>query len=74
MEEQIKKTLDKIRPHLKLDGGDVEFVTFNAASGELKVRLQGACSGCPMSQITLKEGVGRLVMEEIPAVKKVTAV
>lgn len=74
MEKKINDVLEKIRPHLKMDGGDVEFVSFDAKSGELKVRLQGACSHCPMSSVTLKEGVGRLVMEEIPEVKKVTAV
>lgn len=74
MEQKIKAALEKVRPHLRMDGGDVEFIDFNQKTGELKVRMQGACSHCSMSHVTLDEGIGRLVMEEIPEVKKVTAV
>lgn len=70
MIEKIKSALDKVRPHLQMDGGDVEFVSFDEKSGELKVRLQGACHGCPMSQITLQEGIAKVLMEEIPEIKK----
>jgi len=74
MEDKIKKSLDKIRPYLQMDGGDVEFVSFDEKTGLLSVKLQGACAGCPMSQITLKEGVAKLVKEEVPEVKEVVSV
>ena len=71
---QIKGVLEEVRPHLQMDGGDVEFVSFDEASGLLQVRLQGHCQGCPMSLITLKEGIGRMVKEKISVVKEVEAV
>ena len=73
-EKKIQSALDEIRPHLQMDGGDVEFVEFNSKSGELKVRLKGACHGCPMSLITLQNGIGRVVKERVPEVKEVLAV
>ena len=69
MEEQIKQALDKIRPSLQADGGDVELVAID--NGVVKVRLKGACSGCPMSQMTLKNGIERFLKKEIPEVKSV---
>jgi Fe-S cluster biogenesis protein NfuA len=74
MENKIKKALEKIRPHLQMDGGDVEFISFDEKTGVLVVKLQGACAGCPMSQITLQEGIAKTVKEEIPEVKEVRAV
>ena len=74
MEDKIKEALDEIRPHLQMDGGDVEFVSFNKEEGILKVKLQGACLGCPMSRITLQEGIGKTVREKIPEVKIIQAV
>lgn len=74
VKEQIKSALDEIRPHLQMDGGDVDFVEFDETDGVLKVKLQGACHGCPMAQITLQEGIGRVVKEKVPAVKEVLAV
>jgi len=74
IEEKIKEQLAKIRPHLQMDGGDVEFISFEADSGTLKVKLQGACSGCPMSQVTLQQGIGQMVKENVPEVKDVIAV
>ncbi len=71
LNDKIKKSIEKIRPHLQMDGGDVAFVSFDEKRGILKLKLQGACSHCPMSAITLKEGVGRLIMEEFPEVKEV---
>ena len=59
MKEQVKEVLDKIRPSLQADGGDVELV--DVIDGVVTVRLQGACHGCPMSQITLKNGIERLL-------------
>lgn len=72
MREEIEKALDKIRPALQADGGDVEFV--DVKDGIVKVRLKGACGGCPMSQETLKRGVERIIKEEIPSVIRVEAV
>jgi Fe-S cluster biogenesis protein NfuA len=72
MKEQIAAAINKIRPMLQRDGGDVELVDFE--EGIVKVRLQGACAGCPMSQMTIKNGIERLLKEEIPEVKSVESV
>ncbi len=69
MKEKIQKALDKIRPMLQADGGDVEFV--DVEDGVVKVRLQGACAGCPMSQMTLKNGIEKMLKKEIPEIKSV---
>ncbi|MBW1820443.1 MAG: NifU family protein [Deltaproteobacteria bacterium] len=69
MKEKIQKALDKIRPMLQADGGDVEFV--DVQDGVVKVRLQGACAGCPMSQMTLKNGIEKILKKEIPEIKSV---
>lgn len=74
IEKKIKEALDEVRPHLQMDGGDVEFVSFDSESGELKVRLQGACHGCPMSMMTLQNGIGMVVKEKVPEVKELTSV
>jgi Fe-S cluster biogenesis protein NfuA len=73
MKEQIEEALDKIRPALQRDGGDIELVDVEE-NGVVKVRLTGACSGCPMSQMTLKQGVERIVKQMVPEVKAVEAV
>jgi Fe-S cluster biogenesis protein NfuA len=73
MREQVEQALDKIRPALQRDGGDIELVDVEE-SGVVKVRLTGACSGCPMSQMTLKQGVERIVKQMVPEVKTVEAV
>jgi len=72
MKEKVEKVLDKIRPSLMADGGNVELVDVDA--GIVKVKLTGACGGCPMSQITLKMGIERLLKKEIPEIKEVVAV
>jgi Fe-S cluster biogenesis protein NfuA len=72
MKEKVQEVLDKIRPNLQADGGDVELV--EVADGIVKVRLQGACKGCPMSQMTLKMGIERILKEQIPEVTEVQAV
>lgn len=72
MMEKVKSVLDKIRPMLQADGGDVELI--NVEDGVVKVRLQGACAGCPMSQMTLKQGIERLLTQEIPEVQSVESV
>ncbi|MDI6688610.1 MAG: NifU family protein [Desulfobacterales bacterium] len=69
MQEKIKETINKIRPMLQADGGDVEFVDFE--DGVVKVRLKGACAGCPMSQMTLKNGIEQLLKKAVPEVKSV---
>lgn len=69
MKEKVTEALDKIRPSLQADGGDVELV--DVVDGVVKVRLQGACAGCPMSQMTLKNGIERYLKQEIPEVKSV---
>lgn len=74
MEDKIKEQLEKIRPSLQMDGGDVEFVSYDAPTGVLKVRLQGACHGCPMSQMTLQHGIAEAVKQQVPEVKEVVAV
>ncbi|MEK7653315.1 MAG: NifU family protein [Patescibacteria group bacterium] len=74
MENKIRLELEKIRPHLQMDGGDVEFVSFDEKTGVLKVKLQGACHGCPMATVTLQDGIGRTIKEKIPEVKEVEAI
>ncbi len=69
MKEKVQEALDKIRPMLQADGGDVELV--DVEDGVVKVRLQGACAGCPMSQMTLKNGIEKMLKEKIPEVKSV---
>jgi len=72
MKEQVENALKKIRPLLQRDGGDVELVEI--VEGVVKVRLQGACAGCPMSQMTIKNGIERLLKQEIPEVESVESV
>ncbi|MCG8641088.1 MAG: NifU family protein [Desulfobacterales bacterium] len=70
LKERVQEVLNKIRPSLQADGGDVELVDVTE-DGVVKVKLQGACAGCPMSQMTLKNGIERVLKEEIPEVKSV---
>lgn len=72
MKEKVEEVLEKIRPSLMADGGNVELVEVNA--GVVKVKLTGACGSCPMSQMTLKMGIERLLKKEIPEIKEVVAV
>lgn len=72
LKESVQTVIDKIRPMLQRDGGDVELV--GVEGGVVKVRLQGACKGCPMSQMTLKNGIERFVKQEVPEVDRVEAV
>jgi len=73
MKEKVEQALAKIRPALQADGGDVELVDVGA-DGVVKVRLSGACGGCPMSQLTLKMGIERILKKEVPEVKSVEAI
>ena len=72
MKEEIESALDKVRPSLQADGGDVELVSVSD-DGVVTVRLTGACGGCPMSQMTLKMGVERILKEHVPQVKEVVS-
>ncbi len=69
MKERVEKALQKVRPMLQADGGDVELV--DVQEGIVTVRLQGACGGCPMSQMTLKNGIEKILKEEVPEVVSV---
>ena len=72
MREKVEKALENIRPFLQRDGGDVELV--DIIDGVVKVRLKGACGSCPMSQITLKEGVEKALKKEVSEVVSVESV
>jgi Fe-S cluster biogenesis protein NfuA len=73
MKEKVEKALDKIRPMLQADGGNVDLVEVTP-EGIVKLKLTGSCGCCPMSQITLKMGIERLLKEEVPEVKEVVAI
>jgi Fe-S cluster biogenesis protein NfuA len=71
MKEKVQAAIDKIRPMLQRDGGDVELV--DVKDGIVTVRLKGACSGCPMSQMTLKNGIEKFLKKELPEIVAVQA-
>jgi Fe-S cluster biogenesis protein NfuA len=71
MREKVQAAIDTIRPMLQRDGGDVELV--DVQDGVVTVRLQGACAGCPMSQMTLKNGIEKFLKREVPEVVSVQA-
>ena len=73
MEEKVKAVLNEVRPYLQADGGDVEFMGVDD-EGVVRVRLQGACAGCPGAQMTLKMGIERVLKEKIPEVTSVESV
>jgi len=73
-EANVRKALEKIRPNLQMDGGDIELVGVDEATGVVKVSLRGACGCCPHSAMTLKGGVERVLKTEVPGVKEVVAV
>ena len=72
MKSDVEMVLEKIRPALQADGGDVELV--DVEGGVVKVRLTGACGGCPMASVTLKNGIEALLKKEIPSVDQVISV
>ncbi|WP_421617890.1 NifU family protein [Brevibacillus sp. TJ4] len=72
MMDQVQEVLDKLRPYLQRDGGDVQLV--DVEEGVVKLRLMGACGSCPSSTITLKAGIERALIEEIPGIKEVQQV
>jgi len=71
MKEKVEAALEQIRPALQADGGDIELV--DVTDGIVKVKLTGACGGCPMSAMTLQNGVERILKEAIPEIKEVVA-
>lgn len=72
--DKILEVLDSIRPAIQQDGGDVEFLEFLEADGVVHVRLLGACESCPISMMTLKEGIERRLKNSVPGVVEVMAV
>jgi Fe-S cluster biogenesis protein NfuA len=73
-ESDILEVLDQIRPALHADGGDVEFVGFNEEDGTVHLRLMGACESCPISMLTLKEGIEKRIRSTVPEVTEVLAI
>ncbi len=71
MREKVEAALDKIRPALEADGGNIELI--DVTDGVVKVKLTGACAGCPMSTMTLKNGIERILKQQIPEIKEVIA-
>jgi Fe-S cluster biogenesis protein NfuA len=72
MREKVEAAINSVRPALQADGGDVELV--DVRDGVVSVRLVGACGGCPMATVTLRDGIERAIMEEVPEVRQVVAV
>ena len=73
LKERVQETLETVRPNLQADGGDVELVDVSE-DGIVKVKLQGACHGCPMAQMTLKMGIERILKSRVPEVASVESV
>ena len=73
MKDKVRSAIERVRPNLQADGGDVELVDVTD-EGIVKVRLLGACHGCPMSQMTLKMGIQKYLQKEVPGVKEVVSV
>jgi Fe-S cluster biogenesis protein NfuA len=73
MREQVEAALNKVRPMLQNDGGDVELVDVTD-DGVVQVRLKGACGGCPMATMTLKNGIEKILKEQVPSVTQVIAI
>ncbi len=71
MQDKVQAALDQVRPALLADGGDVELV--DVKDGVVTLRLTGACGGCPMASMTLKNGIERVLKEQVPEVKEVVA-
>jgi len=74
MNDKVAAIIQKLRPLLQADGGDIELVSVDEATGLVSVRLQGACKGCPSAGMTLKMGVERHLKEHVPGVSEVVAV
>jgi Fe-S cluster biogenesis protein NfuA len=74
LSSRVQGVIDNIRPYLQADGGDIELISVDEATGVVSVRLRGACKGCPSAAITLKMGVERHLKEKVPEVREVVAV
>jgi len=74
VKDKVVTAIDSIRGYLQADGGDVEIVEVDEEQGVVKLRLTGACGGCPMSQMTLKMGIERVLKQQVPEVKQVIAI
>ena len=74
VKDRVAKVLEKIRPYLQSDGGDISLISVNETSGVVEVSLRGACGNCPSSQMTLKGGVERMIRAEVPEIKQVVAI
>jgi Fe-S cluster biogenesis protein NfuA len=72
LEDKVKAVVEELRPHLMMDGGDIELVAIEGKT--VKVRLKGACCGCPAASLTLKQGVERIMKEKVPEVESVVSV
>jgi len=73
LKEKVARALEKIRPHLQADGGDAELIEVSS-DGVVKLKLIGACGGCPMATLTLQQGIARVLRQEVPEIKEVQAV
>ncbi len=69
----IRDVLEEIRPAIQMDGGDVELVDYDVETKIVTVKLSGACHGCPMSEITLKQGIEQMMKERLPEIREVIA-
>ena len=69
MKEKVANAIEGVRGYLQADGGDVEIIDIDAEQGIVKLKLTGACGGCPMSQMTLKMGIERILKQQVPEVK-----
>jgi Fe-S cluster biogenesis protein NfuA len=72
--EKIEEVLNTIRPALRSDGGDVEFIDYDEDDGVVQLRLMGACGSCPVSMLTLKQGIERRIMMAVPEVRAILAI
>jgi len=73
MKEKVQKAIEIIRPNLQADGGDVELIDVSP-DGIVKVKLTGACHGCPMAQMTLKAGIEKVIKAQVPEIKEVVSI
>jgi Fe-S cluster biogenesis protein NfuA len=73
LKEKVQRAIDLVRPSLQADGGDVELVDVSP-EGVVKVKLTGACHGCPMSQMTLKMGIEKIIKQQVPEIKEVVSI
>ena len=74
MSDKLNKILDKVRPALERDGGNLELVNYDEKKGTVEIKFQGACAGCPMADVTLKQIIESEIKEQMPEVKEVRAV